>query len=57
MGLPTCEKNFENGRPLSLAKAHVRRDPDASIPKVVKNEISTIAVIINVADRTEPVAW
>ena len=53
----TREKNSENGRPLSRAKAQVNRDTEAKTPKsaiIVENRIMHT---MTVAPAFESVAW
>ena len=42
IGIPTYENVLENGRPLSRANAHVKRDTDAKILKRETNRMNAI---------------
>ncbi len=48
----TCPKKFENGRPLSLAKAQVRRETDArdentaTTPMKIRKVIRTVVAAV-----------
>ena len=53
----TCAKKFENGSPPSRAKAQVRRETDASVPKMAQQATMMMASSMAEAAGFDPVAW